>query len=300
MNKKIIGSTFLLLATIIWGSAFVSQSVAMAHLGPFSFQAIRCALAVIGLVAVIALFDRSKKDGKTFFSRWADKKLWIAGILCGIPLFLACNLQQLGLAEDTDPGKSGFLTAMYIVIVPIIGFFRKKKTSIMVPVSVVLAVAGLYFLSCVGVSSISAGDILTLCCALMFAVQITFVDIYVDQVDALRLNTLQALVCAVFSTVIAIFTERVTFDGIWGCALPLAHTGFLSMGAGYALQILGQKHLEPNLSSLIMSLESVFAVLFGWLLLGDTLSLWETIGCVLVFAAVILSQIEFKSKKVSA
>ena len=300
MNKKIIGSTFLLLATIIWGSAFVSQSVAMAHLGPFSFQAIRCALAVIGLVAVIALFDRSKKDGKTFFSRWADKKLWIAGILCGIPLVLACNLQQLGLAEDTDPGKSGFLTAMYIVIVPIIGFFRKKKTSIMVPVSVVLAVAGLYFLSCVGVSSISAGDILTLCCALMFAVQITFVDIYVDQVDALRLNTLQALVCAVFSTVIAIFTERVTFDGIWGCALPLAHTGFLSMGAGYALQILGQKHLEPNLSSLIMSLESVFAVLFGWLLLGDTLSLWETIGCVLVFAAVILSQIEFKSKKVSA
>lgn len=300
MNKKIIGSTFLLLATIIWGSAFVSQSVAMAHLGPFSFQAIRCALAVIGLVAVIALFDRSKQDGKTFFSRWADKKLWIAGILCGIPLFLACNLQQLGLAEDTDPGKSGFLTAMYIVIVPIIGFFRKKKTSIMVPVSVVLAVAGLYFLSCVGVSSISAGDILTLCCALMFAVQITFVDIYVDQVDALRLNTLQALVCAVLSTVIAIFTERVTFDGIWGCALPLAHTGFLSMGAGYALQILGQKHLEPNLSSLIMSLESVFAVLFGWLLLGDTLSLWETIGCVLVFAAVILSQIEFKSKKVSA
>lgn len=300
MNKKIIGSTFLLLATIIWGSAFVSQSVAMAHLGPFSFQAIRCALAVVGLVAVIALFDRNKKDGKTFFSRWADKKLWIAGILCGIPLFLACNLQQLGLAEDTDPGKSGFLTAMYIVIVPIIGFFRKKKTSIMVPVSVVLAVAGLYFLSCVGVSSISAGDILTLCCALMFAVQITFVDIYVDQVDALRLNTLQALVCAVFSTVIAIFTERVTFDGIWGCALPLAHTGFLSMGAGYALQILGQKHLEPNLSSLIMSLESVFAVLFGWLLLGDTLSLWETIGCVLVFAAVILSQIEFKSKKVWA
>lgn len=300
MNKKIIGSTFLLLATVIWGSAFVAQSVAMAHLGPFSFQAIRCALAVIGLVAVIALFDRGKKDGKTFFSRWADKKLWIAGILCGIPLFLACNLQQLGLAEDTDPGKSGFLTAMYIVIVPIIGFFRKKKTGIMVPISVVLAVAGLYFLSCVGVSSISAGDILTLCCALMFAVQITFVDIYVDHVDALRLNTLQALVCAVFSTVIAIFTERITWDGVWGCALPLAHTGFLSMGAGYALQILGQKHLEPNLSSLIMSLESVFAVLFGWLLLGDTLSLWETIGCILVFAAVILSQIEFKSKKVSA
>lgn len=297
MKKSISGSIMLLLATIIWGSAFVSQSVAMEHLPPFSFQAIRCAVAVIGLIPVIAIFDRFQNDGKTFFSRWADKRLWLAGLLCGIPLFLACNLQQLGLAEDTDPGKSGFLTAMYIVIVPIIGLFRKKKPTIMIPISVVLAVVGLYFLSCMGVTSISAGDILTLCCALMFAIQITFVDIFVQNVDALRLNALQALVCTVLSAAIAVFTEEPTWDGVAGCVLPIAHTGLLSMGAGYALQILGQKHLEPNISSLIMSLESVFAVLFGWLILGDLLSFWETIGCVLVFIAVILSQIELKPKK---
>lgn len=297
MKKSISGSIMLLLATIIWGSAFVSQSVAMEHLPPFSFQAIRCAVAVVGLIPVIAVFDRFQPDGKTFFSRWADKKLWLAGILCGIPLFLACNLQQLGLAEDTDPGKSGFLTAMYIVIVPIIGIFRKKKPGIMVPISVVIAVVGLYFLSCVGVTSISAGDILTLCCALMFAIQITFVDMFAQSIDALRLNALQALVCTVLSAAISLFTETPSWDGIWGCALPIAHTGLLSMGAGYALQILGQKHLEPTVSSLIMSLESVFAVLFGWLILRDTLTPWETLGCVLVFIAVILPQIELKPKK---
>lgn len=297
-NKRLSGSLCLLLATVIWGSAFVSQSVAMAYLGPFSFQGIRCTLAAIGLLPVIAIFDRKNTDGKTFWSRWANKKLWIAGILCGIPLFLACNLQQLGLV-DTDPGKSGFLTAMYIVIVPIISIFRKKKPSIMVPVSVLLAVAGLYFLSCVGVTSISLGDLLLLACALMFAIQITFVDMFANSVDALRLNALQALVCAVLSSLIAVFTEQVTWQGVWNCAIPLAHVGFLSMGAGYALQIIGQKHVEPTLSSLIMSLESVFAVIFEMLILKQFLTGWETLGCTLVFAAVILSQIEIKPKKPS-
>ena len=300
MKKKLSGSIMLLLATVIWGSAFVSQNIAMKYMGPFSFQAIRCALAVIGLLPVIAIFDHFAKDDKSFLSRWADKKLWIAGILCGIPLFLACNLQQVGLV-DTDPGKSGFLTAMYIVIVPIIGIFRKKKPSVMVPISVVLAVIGLYFLSCIGVTSVSTGDLLILGCALMFAIQITFVDIFAPDVDALRLNTIQALVCAVFSALLAFFTsEAVTWNGILDCALPLAHVGFLSMGAGYALQIMGQKHIEPTTSSLIMSLESVFAVIFEMLILHQFLNTWETIGCALVFIAVILSQIEFKPKKKSA
>lgn len=296
MNKRLKGSLLLLLTTVIWGSAFVSQSVGTDYLGPFTFQAIRCALAVIGLLPVIAISDRFQKDGKGFFARWADKKLWKAGILCGIPLFFACNLQQMGLV-DTDPGKSGFLTAMYIVIVPIIGIFRKKRPSIMVPISVVLAVAGLYFLSCVGVSTVSTGDILLLCCALMFAVQITFVDIFAPSTDPLRLNALQALVCSVLSAVLSFFTEQPQWQSIWACALPLAHSGFLSMGAAYALQIMGQKNLEPTLASLIMSLESVFAALFGWLLLNDTMTTWETLGCVLLFTAVILSQIELKPKK---
>jgi drug/metabolite transporter (DMT)-like permease len=295
MKQQLKGSAFLLLATVIWGSAFVSQSVGMDHIGPFTFQAVRCFLAVLGLLPVIAISDRRRCDGKTFTGRWADKKLWKAGLLCGIPLFLACNLQQVGLV-DTDAGKSGFLTAMYIVIVPILGIFLKRKPTIMVPISVALAVVGLYFLSCMGVTQISTGDLLTIGCAVMFAVQIIFVDIFAEDVDALRLNAIQALVCAVLSFAVMVFTEQPSFNGIFACALPLAHAGFLSMGAAYSLQIMGQKNLEPTAASLIMSLESVFAVIFGVMILGETMTSWEILGCALVFAAVILSQVPIKSK----
>lgn len=296
MKKKLKGSIFLLLATIIWGSAFVSQSVGMDHIGPFTFQAVRCLLAVLGLLPVILITDHFKKDGKNFIKRWLDPKLWKAGLLCGIPLFLACNLQQIGLV-DTDAGKSGFLTAMYIVIVPVIGIFLKKKPTIMVPISVALAVSGLYFLSCMGVTRISAGDLLTLGCALMFAVQIIFIDLFANDTDALRLNAIQALVCAVLSAVVMVFTEQPTWQSITACVLPLAHAGFLSMGAAYALQILGQRDLEPTTASLIMSLESVFAAIFGALLLHETMSGWELLGCILLFAAVVLSQTPVKKKE---
>lgn len=285
----------MLLATIIWGSAFVSQSIGMDHIGPFTFQAVRCTLAVIGMIPVILIFDLFKKDGKNFFSRWADAKLWKVGILCGLPLFLACNLQQVGLVE-TDAGKSGFLTAMYIVIVPVIGIFQKKKPTIMVPISVVLAVAGLYCLSCVGVTQISTGDLLTLGCAFMFAVQIIFVDMWANDLDGLRLNAIQALVCGTLSTVVMLFTEQPSWSGIVGCTIPLIHAGVLSMGAAYSLQIFGQRDLEPATASLIMSLESVFAVIGGMLILHESMSGWEILGCVLVFSAVILSQISIKQK----
>lgn len=296
MKQQLKGSIFLLLATVIWGSTFVAQSVGMDHIGPFTFQAVRCGLAVLGMLPVIMIFDRGKPDGKNFFSRWADVQLWKAGLLCGLPLFIACNLQQLGLV-DTDAGKSAFLTAMYIVIVPIIGIFRKEKPSRMIPVSVVLAVVGLYCLSCVGVTRISQGDLLLMGCALAFAVQITFIDKFAGAVDPLRLNAIQALVCTVFSAVIMFLTEKPAWQPIWDCAFPLAYAGFLSMGLAYSLQILGQRELKPSVASLIMSLESVFAVLCGWLFLNETMTLWEAIGCVLVFTAVILSQITLPSKK---
>ncbi len=297
MKNKLRGIVCLLLATVIWGSAFISQSVGMDHISAFAFQAIRCFLAVLGLMAVIFIADLFKKDGKTFLSRWADPKLWKAGILCGIPLFLACNMQQLGLAADTDPGKSGFLTAMYIIIVPILGIFQKKKPSPMVPISVILAVAGLYCISCVGVTTISTGDLLTIACAFMFAVQIIFVDKYAPSVDALRLNAIQAAVCAVISAVIMCFTGLPTIQGIIDCAIPLAHAGFLSMGAAYAFQIIGQKDVEPAAASLIMSMESVFALIFGILLLNEPLGLWKFAGCALMFIAVLLSQIPIPAKK---
>lgn len=293
--KQLKGTLSLLLATVIWGSAFVAQSVGMDLIGPFTFQAVRCALAAIGLLPVIYVADRFKNDGKTFAKRWLDKKLWKAGLLCSIPLFLACNLQQLGLV-DTDAGKSAFITAMYIIIVPLIGILRKCKVSKLIPVSVVLAVAGLYFLCCIGVTSVTAGDLLLLGCALMFAIQITLIDMFALDLDAIRLNCIQAFFCAVFSALVMFPLETPDIGSILQCWLPLSYAGFLSMGAAYTLQIIGQKSLEPATASLIMSLESVFAVLSGWIILGERLTPWEGIGCVLVFAAVILSQIPIKEK----
>ena len=290
MTKKFKGSVLLALATIIWGSAFVSQSIGMDHIGPFTFQAVRCAMAVLALLPIICIFDRFKNDRKTFFSRWSNAKLWKTGILCGIPLFIACNLQQVGLV-DTDAGKSGFLTAMYIVIVPVIGIFLGKKPSIMVPISVGLAVVGLYCLSCMGATQMNLGDLLLIGCAFMFAIQITLVDRFAQALDALRLNTIQALVCAVLSSIVMLFTETPTWEGITACIIPLVHTGVFSMGLGYYLQIVGQQSLDSTPATLIMSLESVFAAIFGLLILQERMSGWEILGCLLVFAAVILSQI---------
>ena len=295
MKKRMTGSLMLLLATVIWGSAFVSQSVAMEYMQPFSFQAIRCFLGFLIMLPIIYILDRANGK-KGFLTLWQDKLLWKAGILCGISLFLACNLQQFALV-DTDAGKSGFLTAMYIVFVPIFGIFRKQKPSALVPVSVILAVAGLYLLSCVGVASIQTGDLFLIGCAIMFAVQINMVDQFVDRVDPMRLNAIQILVCTILSAIMMVTTEAPTVTGIVQCLPQLAHVGFLSMGVAYGLQILGQKRLEQSPAALIMSLESVFAALFGAILLREVMKPHELIGCGLLFAAVILSQIEIKPKK---
>ena len=296
MRKQLKGSLILLFATAIWGSTFIFQRLASAGIGPFTFQATRCLLGALVLLPVIWLFDRKKQDGKTYLARWADKKLWLGGLLCGIPLFLACNLQQMGLA-DTDAGKSAFLTAMYIVIVPIIGIFLKKKPSILIPVSVLLAVAGLYFLSCVGVTAISYSDLLLIACAVMFAVQITFVDIYAGKVDPLRLNVTQVLVCTILSAISAlVFKEDITWQAISGNWIPIAYAGILSMGAAYGMQIVGQRDVEPATASLIMSMEAVFAVLCGVIFLQESMTKWEVLGCVLLFIAVILPQIPIKKK----
>ena len=295
MKKQIRSVCLLLLCTMIWGLAFVAQSVGMEHIGPFTFQAVRCFLAVIGLLPLCLIADRFKKDGKNFFSRWKDKNLWRAGILCGIPLFLGCNLQQMGLV-DTDAGKSAFLTAMYIVIVPVLGIFLKRKPSKMIFVCVALAVAGLYCLSCVGVTRVNTGDLLLLGCAFAFAVQIIMVEFFGLNVDALRLNMIQALVCALLSSVLMFSFEAPTWQAIGDAWLPLAYAGFLSMGIAYFLQIVGQKDLELSVASILLSMESVFAAVFGALLLRETMTAWEWLGCFLMFSALILSQVKFKKK----
>lgn len=293
MKQNLKGIFCLLIATLIWGSTFVAQSIGMDYIGPFTFQASRCFLALAVLLPLIAVTDRFKKDGKTFASRWKNKKLWKTGLLCGIPLFLACNLQQVGIV-DTDAGKTGFLTAMYIVFVPVLGIFFKRKPSRWIPVSVILGTGGLYCLSCVGVTSVSRSDLLLLGCALMFAFQILFVDIFGGDLDSLRLNWIQSAVCAVLSAVVMLLTEEVNWKALVDCWLPICYAGILSMGIAYSLQIVGQKFLAPTPAALIMSLESVFAVLCGCWILHETMTAWEVTGCVLVFIAVVLSQMPDK------
>ena len=301
MNKNLKGSIAILIATIIWGSTFVAQSMGMDHIGPFTFQAARCFLGGLFLLPVIAVADRfsNNNDGKNFFTRWCSRILWLSAILCSIPLFIAVNLQQVAIV-DTDAGKSAFLTAMYIVFVPILGIFRGQKPSKWIPVSVLLGVSGLYFLSCVGVTSIAVSDLLLLGCALAFAVQILIVDMFVQQVDCLRLNCLNCFFCAVMSGIVIVFTETPTWEGIRSGLGTIAYAGIMSMGIAYTLQIIGQKDLKPATASLLMSLESVFAVLSGWLILHEQLTIWEGIGCILLFAAVILSQLpEIEVQKTS-
>ena len=285
-KEQIKGSIQLLIATLIWGSAFVAQSVGMDHIGPMTFQAARSLLAVAALVPVIFLMEPDKGQ---YLPRWADKSLWKTGILCGLALFVAQGLQQVGL-QYTEPGKAGFITAMYIVLVPVLGLFLGRRCGWRVWVSVALAVAGLYLLSCVGVTRIALGDLLILISAGAFAVQILLIDVLAQRLDGLRLNCIQFLVVTALSAVLAALTETPTLSGIVDCAVPLLYTGVLSSGAAFSLQILGQQHLPPEPASLIMSLESVFAVLSGWLILGQTLTAYEGFGCCLVFAGVILCQ----------
>ena len=295
MKKQLRGSLLLVLATLIWGSTFVAQSTGMDHIGPFTFLAIRNIMGAVFLFLLSFATDRFSKDGKTPKERWMDPKLWKAALFCGTPLFAAAALQQIGIV-NTDPGKSGFLTAMYIVFVPIFGIFLKRKPSKWIPVSVVLGVVGLYFLSCVGVTSVSISDLLLIGCAIVYAIQILCVDLFGLELDSVRLNCLCCTITFAFATIATFLFETPTQEAVSSCWGPLLYAGILSSGIAFTLQMVGQKTVEPSTASLLMSLESVFAVLSGWIVLGDTLSMWESIGCVLIFIAIMLSQIPDKKK----
>lgn len=291
MKKQLSGAIALLGATVIWGSAFIAQSVGMDKIGPFTFQAVRCFLAVVFLFPASALFSK----GKPFWKSWADPALWRSGVICGLALFAASSLQQIGLVY-TDAGKAGFLTAMYIVFVPFLGLFVGQRPGRNALLSLIPAIVGLYLLSCTSVSGINKGDVLLLLCAVAFSVQILLIDRHCAGLDGLKLNCIQALVVAVLSVPSALLTETVDASRIASCWLPLGYAGVLSMGVAYTLQIVGQKRVAPSAAALLMSLESVFAALFGWLLLHETMTRAEVLGCVLVFAAVVISQLPEKKE----
>lgn len=291
MSKQFKGSLSIILATIIWGSTFVAQSVGVDHVGPFSFLSIRCILAVAMLLTVLFFLNKNN-----FLKIILDAKLWKAGIPCGVALFAATALQQIGLIYTTA-GKGGFITTMYIIIVPIFGLFLRQKPPKTVGISVVIAAVGLYLISGAGFTAINIGDVLMLLCAVAFAVQILIMDRVAGELNSMALNMSQALVCAVVSGICALIFDSTTWQGILDCWFPLCWAGIMSMGIAYTLQIVGQKSIEPTTASLLMSFESVFAAISGALLLNESFTLTEGIGCALVFGAILLTQIPTKNTK---
>lgn len=296
MNKQLRGSLILLLTAFIWGTAFVAQSEGVSKIGVYGFSAIRNALGVIVLIPVL-IFLGKKKSGKNktvssvFSDIFNDKRLLIGGLLCGIALFLASNLQQFGIKYVSFVGKAGFLTALYIILVPIMGLFLHKKVGKLVWVGLIFALVGLYLLCINQTIKFEAADILLIACAFVFSIQILIVDKYVVFVDPIALACIEFFVCGVLSFICMIIFENNTAEAIKSVIIPLLYAGCLSSGVAYTLQMVGQRDLNPTIASMIMSLEAVISVISGIVLLHERPSARELIGCVLMFIGVILAQI---------
>lgn len=278
----------LLLAAIIWGVAFVAQSAGMDYVGPFTFNGVRSFLGALVLVPFILAGENKKSPEQK--AQENSKTLWTAGILCGVCLCAASSLQQIGI-QYTTAGKAGFLTALYIVLVPVFGRFLGQKCSAYVGISIALATVGLYLLSIKEGFQIGAGDFYVMLCAVVFSVHILVINHVAPKCDGVKLSAVQFLVCGIICTVIAFATESPQTGQIMAAWLPIGYAGVLSCGVGYTLQIIGQKGMNPTVASLILSLESVVSVLAGWILLHEALSARELFGCVLMFAAIILAQL---------
>ncbi len=297
MKQQIKSSLILLLTATIWGVAFVAQSVGMEYIGPFTFNAIRCVLGGLVLIPVILVLKKKKETGAENQEKEDKKTLWTGGIACGVILCIASNLQQFGIME-ASVGKSGFFTALYIVMIPVIGIFIGKRPGIKLWFCVALAVVGMYLL-CMkdGSFTIERADIMLLLCALAFSFHILVVDYFSPKVGGVKMSCIQFFVCGVLSAVGMLFTETPDISNIQAAWLPLLYAGLLSCGVGYTLQIIGQKGINPVIASLIMSLESVISALAGWVILGQVLSPKEILGCVLMFVAIIITQIPIGNKK---
>ena len=297
MKQQIKSSLILLLTATIWGVAFVAQSVGMEYIGPFTFNAIRCVLGGLVLIPVLLVLKKKKETGAENQEKEDKKTLWTGGIACGVILCIASNLQQFGIME-ASVGKSGFFTALYIVMIPVIGIFIGKRPGIKLWFCVALAVVGMYLL-CMkdGSFTIERADIMLLLCALAFSFHILVVDYFSPKVGGVKMSCIQFFVCGVLSAVGMLFTETPDISNIQAAWLPLLYAGLLSCGVGYTLQIVGQKGINPVIASLIMSLESVISALAGWVILGQVLSPKEILGCVLMFVAIIITQIPIGNKK---
>ena len=305
-RKKLVGALLMLFTAIIWGGSFVAQSSGGNAIGPFSFSCLRFTIATVAMLPVIALLDK-KNNSAMIPKSSADKKLLFrAGITCGVFLTGTSVLQQLGMFMGTSSGKAGFLTACYIAFVPVISLFFKKTPQLNVWLSVVITLCGLYLLCVNEGFSVHLSDLLVLICAFMCASRIMAVDRFVNRVDTARLACVQFATAAVLSGILMFFFDmHASAEGIteWGKSLAstglwvsLLYAGVLAGAVAFTLQIVGQRDLNPTVASLLMSLESAFSVLAGWLILGDRLSAKELLGCAVIFAALVISQLPNRKK----
>lgn len=290
----------LVLTALIWGVAFVAQSVGMNYIGPFTFSAIRSLMGAAVLIPCIWFLDRwnAKNSGtekkKEPMTKAEKKVLLTGGICCGLALCVAANLQQFGV-KYTTVGKAGFITALYIVIVPIFGIFLKKKVGVKIWISVAISVVGLYLLCMTGKMTIGKGDLLVVLCAIVFSVHILVIDYFSPKTDGVKLSCIQFFVSGILSAVPMFLLEKPELSAVMAAMVPLLYAGVMSCGVAYTLQVVAQKDADPTVASLILSLESVFSVLAGWVVLGEVLSLKEITGCALMFGAIILAQLPEKT-----
>ena len=292
-DMRIKNGLMLLLTAFIWGTAFVAQSVGMDYLEPFTFNGVRSLIGGAALLPCIWILQKLNGRSKDTATK---KDLLTGGLACGVLLFAASSLQQIGI-KYTTAGKAGFITAFYIVIVPVMGVFLHKKIGWKIWLAVVLAVAGLYFLCITESFSVGKGDILVFLCALVFAVHILVIDHFAPKVDGVKMSCIQFFVCGILSVPFMFALETPKITAVMTAWMPILYAGVLSCGVAYTLQILGQKNVNPAVASLLLSLESCFSVLAGWIVLGERLSIREMSGCILMFAAIILAQVPEKKKR---
>lgn len=291
----------LLTTALIWGTAFVAQRSGMDYVGPFTFNGIRFLIGALVMIPVILLMDKLAKKNQPAIPMSNEEKkkerkiLLIGGFFCGLALLAGTGLQQMGLVY-TSAGKTGFITALYIVIVPVIGVFLGRKVRILLWVSVALGVIGLYLLSINEGFSINIGDFLVFLCAFGFAAHILVVDHFSPKTDAIKLSAVQFFVCGTLSLVLMFFFEDPQLQYIFDAAVPILYTGIMSCCVAYTFQVVAQKDIGPTVASLLLSMESVFAVIFGMLLLNEQLLPKEIVGCVVMFAAIILAQLPKKEE----
>lgn len=288
-TKTLKQSGILILTAFIWGIAFVAQSVGMEYVEPFTFNAVRMLLG--GVVLLPFIVYREKNGEKKEENK---KALVFGGVLCGIALCVGSSLQQIGIAmysADTNVGKAGFITALYIILVPVLGIFMKKKAGFHIWIGVLLATAGFYFLCIKDGFSVEAADLIVLAGSAAFSFHILIIDYFASRTDGIKMSCIQFFSCGILCLAIMLLFEKPSMAAIWEARLPILYAGVLSCGIGYTMQIIGQKNMNPTVASLLLSLESVFSALAGWLILKQSLSMRELLGCLLVFAAVILAQL---------